>query len=133
MGDRAQLTTQSARERVQMQEGHNGCVCFPVLFVLGALMGGGNVGVSGRIGLFWGMGQKGSLDPTCVPKAARHLDLLREVFRRIKASLTPACSCQLPLTLLPSPHRPPIKLLPARERRFRSPKSSAGSAGCVST
>lgn len=75
MGDRAQLTTQSERERVQMQEGHNGCVCFPVLFVLGALMGG-DVGVSGRIGLFW---QKGSPDP-CVPKAARHPNLLGEVF-----------------------------------------------------
>lgn len=34
MGDRAQLTTQSRRGRVQTQEGYNGCVCFPVLCVL---------------------------------------------------------------------------------------------------
>lgn len=96
-------------------------------------MGGDNVGVSGRIGLFWGTGQKVSLDSRCVPKAARLPNLLGEAFRRIKASLTPACGFQLPLTLLPSPHRPPIKLLPAREQRFLSPKSSTGCAGCAST
>lgn len=64
-----------------MQEGYNGCVCFPVLFVLRALMGGDSVVFFGRIVLFWGMGQKGSLDPTCVPKAARHPDLLGEAFK----------------------------------------------------
>lgn len=53
-GDTAQLTTHSRRERVQMQEGYNRCVCFPVLFVLRALMGADNVGVPGRIGLVWG-------------------------------------------------------------------------------
>lgn len=43
-----------------MQEGHDGCVCFPVLFVLRALMGDGNLGGC-RIGRSWGMGQKASL------------------------------------------------------------------------
>lgn len=63
--DGAQLTTQSKRERVPTQEGHDGYVCFPGLFVLEALMGDGNLGVCRRIGQSWGMGQKAPLNLTC--------------------------------------------------------------------
>lgn len=65
-----------------MQEGHGGSVCFPVLFVLGALMSDRNLGGCRRISRSWGAGQKAPLHLTCAkdnwaPKSKRLL-LLEE-------------------------------------------------------
>lgn len=68
-------------------------------------MGDGNLGVCRRIGQSWGMGQKAPLNLTCAKdnQAPESIGRGCLCFRRIKASLTPACNCLLPVTLLQSP------------------------------